>query len=194
MSGPSKKPTGPDVIMVLATTLAAVAAIASAVAAFRQERATFDVALYGKQVETFGAVRAAVSSYYETYVSLSARPLSPSELPNTDEIEKAFRAFGLSIDQAQMVAPEDYRDALNGLARDGSLLRDQILRVTTNSHSAKDQALSDGAKQFLNASENLESCAYKFFVAGEAIERDTIKTCFDKNPKQPKPGTLDFGR
>jgi hypothetical protein len=180
--------------MVLATVLAAVAAIASAVAAFRQERATFTVALYGKQVDTFGALRAAVSNYYEAYVSLSNGPESPGQNLDTDELEKAFRAFGLSIDQAQMVAPPDYRDALQKLGRDGSLLHDQIRRVIANSQKANDPELLRGANQFLGASENLSHCAYEFFIKGRIVGKDTAQKCLDATSGEPKPGTLDFGR
>jgi len=53
---PEKRTSRTEVLMLIATGLAAIAAIASAIAAFRQEKATFTTNLYSKQVDSLSSI------------------------------------------------------------------------------------------------------------------------------------------
>jgi hypothetical protein len=53
---PEKSTRRTDVLMVIATGLAAIVAVGSAVAAFRQEKATFTTNLYSKQVDSLSSI------------------------------------------------------------------------------------------------------------------------------------------
>lgn len=69
-----------DFWMVVATGLAAIAAIFSAIAAFRQERATFDSALYAKQVDELANFSDTLGKIVREQVEDGSAPLSSQTL------------------------------------------------------------------------------------------------------------------
>jgi hypothetical protein len=148
-----------DFWMVVATGLAAIAAIFSAIAAFRQERATFDSALYAKQVDELANFSGTVGRIVRDQLKDESAPLSSQTLTE----------YMIAERRVMLIFPKEVGQLVKKIQVDIQNLKpsaDKAIGILAL--DGLDQALDECAHDQLSLGHNLAGPAFQTCV-GEVV-------------------------
>ena len=149
-----------EVWVTLSTLLAAIAACASAYAAFRQERATFTSALYSKQVDAVGSYLSLgkqlgdalgdVVISYRSYLKGPSDPKLKADVATAaDKVYATTTSFQTLTAINGLLMPKGYKATMDAMLQMAFLIeanvQNAVANLQANSSSTKDTSLVQAA-------------------------------------------------
>jgi hypothetical protein len=192
---PHRKPRT-ELWVTAATLLAAIAATASAIAAFRQERATFTSALYSKQVDAIGTYLTEahrlgnnVDAFVVEYKNYSSKAPGTEDrkalASSAQKVSDSAWAFQTLTTQIGLVMPPNYDKSMDdmlgkafsmeGLVKIG--MENALSGIGAAGNDENVKRLPDELSEFDQLWSKIRGCAYKNFTQGKPLQNDNIEKC-----------------
>ena len=179
----------------VATLLAAVAACASAIAAFQQERATFTSALYAKEVDAVGSYLSEswrlgnkmgdFVGVYRDYLDKSGDPALKSQMETlANEFSNEVSDFQTQSFTTGLVLPPNYQNTMNDMFVKVVLMGGYVSAILKNAQNASANRDDPNIKGADDARGDLDqiwlkfkTCATMSFRKGEFLKNDDVNKC-----------------